>query len=162
MNCGAIRPRPLRVVIGIGNSLRGDDGAGPAVIQRLNLMRGGPSDHERLISRHQLVPELAVDLAQTSLVIFIDASPALNAGDLRCQRVPARRQAALLGHQLTPADLLQLTLQAFGRCPRGWLYTIGGRQWELGEDLSDPVAKAVVQLAARFRRRGGTLRSILS
>src|ERR1043166_1662215 len=63
---------PLEVlVIGYGNTLRRDDGAGPAVASR--LARRFQFTRCRCTTAHQLAPELAHDLLQTRRVLFIDA-----------------------------------------------------------------------------------------
>ncbi len=60
----------LPLVIGIGNPTRSDDGAGHAVV--FGLSRLVPDGTYRAV--HQLTPDLAEDLAEASLVVFVDAS----------------------------------------------------------------------------------------
>jgi Ni,Fe-hydrogenase maturation factor len=55
-----------RVYIAIGNPLRGDDGVGRRVLERV---RGSG----RRMYLHQLTPEVAADLESVDQVIFIDA-----------------------------------------------------------------------------------------
>ena len=91
MNCAATDLRPLAdalppgaaagvVVLGYGNTLRQDDGAGPAVADLLSdaLTRAGGT----CLSAHQLLPEHAAALAAALLVIFVDASIAESAGSI--------------------------------------------------------------------------------
>ena len=59
------------LVIGYGNTLRGDDGIGPAVAEAVAAL-GLPG--VRVIVAHQLTPELAADLADAQLVVFVDAA----------------------------------------------------------------------------------------
>ena len=56
------RPQHTRLVIGIGNPLRGDDGVGPLRAEQA----GGRSVH-------QLTPELAAELPELEAVLFIEA-----------------------------------------------------------------------------------------
>lgn len=61
------------LVIAIGNPLREDDGAGPAVAARLverGVLREGDTD---IVCVHQLLPELAERIAAARVVIFVDA-----------------------------------------------------------------------------------------
>ncbi len=65
-----LHPSSLVLVIGYGNELRGDDGIGPHVVSELAALEL-PGVLTRIV--HQLLPELAAELADTCLVIFVDA-----------------------------------------------------------------------------------------
>jgi hypothetical protein len=56
------------LVIGYGNSLRGDDSIGIKVAQ---MVADWHLPKVRSLSSHQLTPELAAELAQVDLTIFI-------------------------------------------------------------------------------------------
>ena len=61
------------LIIGFGNSLRRDDGAGPALA---NMVLAHESFEDiRIIKAHQLTPELAEEVAapDVSAVIFMDS-----------------------------------------------------------------------------------------
>ena len=58
-------------VIGYGNSLRGDDGAGPEVARR--VMALDLPDAE-VLEAHQLLPEHAEMISHYERVVFVDAS----------------------------------------------------------------------------------------
>ncbi len=60
------------LVIGYGNSLRADDGAGPRVAELLEAdpRLGGAV----IVAVHQLSPELADDLRSAGLVVLVDAT----------------------------------------------------------------------------------------
>lgn len=66
------------LLIGIGNTLRGDDGVGAALLEELARERaqeGGvwsPRGAE-LRAVHQLTPELALAVAEAGRVLFVDA-----------------------------------------------------------------------------------------
>ncbi len=59
------------LVIGYGNDLRCDDGAGRAVADRIEAM-ALPGVEVRSVQ--QLAPELALDIACAETVVFVDAS----------------------------------------------------------------------------------------
>ena len=59
------------LVIGYGNTLRGDDGIGPAVAGEIDRLA---VPGVRVIVVHQLTPELAADLAACRRAVFIDAA----------------------------------------------------------------------------------------
>jgi hypothetical protein len=58
------------LVIGYGNTLRGDDGVGYQVAETVAEWQ---LPQVRSIAVHQLLPELAADIAEVDLVIFVDA-----------------------------------------------------------------------------------------
>lgn len=120
------------LVIGYGNTLRGDDGAGPLVAGRL----GGDA-----IACHQLTPELAERISQARRVIFVDAHAGVPAGKIAIRRVAARSTASI--HSFDPASLLCWSQQLYGRAPEAFLIGIGGESFDLGESLSANAIKAV-------------------
>jgi len=65
------------LIIGYGNTLRGDDGAGPRVAE---VVAGWSLPNVRAISAAQLTPELAEALAGAEVVIFVDAQVSQAAG----------------------------------------------------------------------------------
>jgi hydrogenase maturation protease len=134
------------LVIGFGSTLRGDDGAGWEVAVRLGAE---PRLHEAtVVARHQLTPELAVDIAAASLVIFLDASVDVAPGAVVLQRVAAAAAESLdreagMTHHVGPEGLLALVAELYGRAPAAWLVSIGAASMELGDGLSAPVAAAL-------------------
>jgi hydrogenase maturation protease len=59
------------IVIGYGNELCSDDGIGCRVANIVNLWH---LSHVQSLAVHQLTPELAANLANINLAIFVDAS----------------------------------------------------------------------------------------
>jgi hydrogenase maturation protease len=129
------------LVIGIGNSLAGDDGLGPRIAEAL---KDRPGVQVRTV--HQLVPELAAEVARASIVIFADASAG---GDgVAIQRVTPVAGWPAVTHTLDPADVLALVQTLYGRCPRAFLVTAPGTDFHHGEDLS---ARARAHLAGAVK-----------
>ena len=128
----------MTLVIGYGNPLRGDDGAGPAVAEQIRGLFPGI----RVITPHQLLPELADTIARADLVVFVDAALGATPGAVRCDPVRPGPEARL-DHVLTPAALLRLTSDAFGCEPPSWLVRVQGQSFGVGRTLSGPVAGAV-------------------
>jgi hydrogenase maturation protease len=64
------------LVVGYGNPLRGDDGVGPEVVERLWTDDDGTLGPRRAAFAwsHQLTPEMAVDVSQACYVVFVDAA----------------------------------------------------------------------------------------
>jgi hydrogenase maturation protease len=126
------------LIVGYGNSLRGDDAMGLVAAERL----GG-------LAVHQLTPELAERIAQADAVVFLDADATLPPGEISVRVVePAD---TTLDHHATPAGLLRLSQAVYGAAPKARLIGMGGEDFELREGLS-AAAKRAVELAVAFVR----------
>ena len=140
------RPTPSALVIGYGNTLRKDDGAGPLVAETVaswNL----PGVTSWAV--HQLTPEMAEEIAKVDLVIFIDATvlPLATPEIGQTKVEPDPKSTGMIGHVSDPGVILYLAEALYGkRPPASWLITIPAADLELGEGLS-PTAKAGVSQA---------------
>jgi hydrogenase maturation protease len=126
------------LVIGYGNELRGDDGAGPCVAR---TVAGWRLAGVRALAVHQLTPELAEELADATSVVFVDA--AADAVEVTWRRVHPTDEPARLGHVSDPAWLLGLTRALAGQAPEAWLATIPARVLGHGAGLSPATARDV-------------------
>ena len=130
------------LVIGYGNVLRMDDGLGWRVAERL-------ADDARLsgatvIGRHQLTPELAFDVSQAGLVVFVDAALGPAAGSHAVERVRSGSgRPGSMSHQLDPAGLVALANELYDAAPEVFLVSVGAGSIEAGEDLTPAVAAAL-------------------
>jgi len=61
----------LRVIVGFGNTLRGEDGFGVDVLEELEKHSLADT---KLISIFQLTPELALELQEFDEIVFVDAA----------------------------------------------------------------------------------------
>jgi hydrogenase maturation protease len=136
------------LVIGYGNELRRDDGAGPAVARTVIEWH---SPRFRGLAVQQLTPELVEAVAGAAEVLFVDASfegfapfPSVTFHLLQSDPEPAP-----LIHALTPARLLGLTHALFGSIPPARLLTIPAQDFGFGEGLS-PLAQSGVEEALRW------------
>jgi len=131
-------PKRRPLIIGYGNSFRGDDAVGP----QLAAILGG-------LAVQQLVPELAERLAAEERVIFIDARADLPPGDV--QMMPVDGESAST-HWCSPGSLLRLALEVYGKAPEAVLIGIGAESFDLGAPLSaaaqEGMHKALVQIRA--------------
>ena len=136
------------LIIGYGNTLREDDGAGPRLAEIVGgccRQKGLPA---RVLKMHQLVPELAADIARPEIdaVVFTDTRAALsnNSPDEICiDRVNVDAANHSLGHHLGPATLLVYAQALFGYAPPGWLATVPGINFDHGEALSSVALQAL-------------------
>jgi hydrogenase maturation protease len=123
------------LVIGYGNPLRRDDGAGCAVA---DLVRGWACPGVRSLSVFQLSPELASELCSRHLVIFVDARTDTPSAGVRVDSVPPLDEGSFsLLHGITPRSLAGLSLAVYGRCPPCWMVSIPAVDFSLGEGLSE-------------------------
>ncbi|PJF35508.1 MAG: hypothetical protein CUN49_10210 [Candidatus Thermofonsia Clade 1 bacterium] len=133
----------MQLVIGIGNTLRGDDGVGVAVAQSLAEQHSAPD--LQVIACQQLTPELAALISQAEQVIFVDASLNLPVGKVQVQPLDAAAEQACSAHHTAPSALLGLAKALYGAQPRSALVAIGAQAFGFSEQLSAPVAQALPQ-----------------
>jgi hydrogenase maturation protease len=139
------------MVIGYGNSLRRDDGIG--VIAAQQLSETFPADTVTVVSFRQLMPELAEDLANANVVVFIDASIGDPAGRIAVTPLEFRDAAAEgLTHHFAPSTLLELAERLYGRRPQAFLVSVCGQSFDLGEGLTSSVAAALPQVMHEVQR----------
>jgi hydrogenase maturation protease len=147
---------PSILVIGYGNTLRRDDGAGWKAAEEVARW-GCPS--VRVLTRALLTPDLADEIEGADLVVFIDARADRPESGVLLEPVspPAGAQVSLL-HASSPAMLLGLCRALSGRAPEAFLLSIPAEDLGFGEDLSASAERgrreALSMLRERFRRMG--------
>lgn len=130
----------MTLVIACGNPLRGDDGVGPAVAERLN------AGHYpcMVVTVQALVPELAEAVSQASRVVFVDARLSASAGLVTTERVlPTIADVANQGHGLGPGGIVGLATQLYGWQGDAWLVTVNGFKFDYSGTLSAPALAAI-------------------
>lgn len=135
------------LVLGYGNTLRGDDGIGPAVAEEIAARR---LPGVRVLVVHQLTPDLAADLAEARLAVFIDAAAGGEA--VRAVRLDAAGAGDVMTHAADPRALLALTRAVYGRVPEAWLVTAAGADFGFRDGLS-PAGRANADAAAECVER---------
>jgi hydrogenase maturation protease len=121
------------LVIGYGNDLRGDDAAGRTAADRVAAW-GHPA--VRVLSLHQLTPELADPLAAAERAIFLDAHLATDDAAVRVRRIHPASDDTGMAHTNEPARVLHLAETAFGHAPEAWWITIPAAEFGFGAPLS--------------------------
>ncbi len=143
---------PTRIpwlLIGYGNTLRQDDGAGVRVAEQLERLS---LPGVRVLTCHQLTPELAATLATATAVVFVDA--AAEAQDrVRMRQLRPAARATPLAHAADPRTLLLLARELFGHAPRAWLMTLPAPELGYGEGLSAAAEAGVQTAVTRLQRR---------
>jgi len=144
-------------IIGYGNRNRRDDGVGPHVADRLKL-RFGDAGRVRMVSVHQLEPEIAEALRTSSVIIFIDSSrEMLPRGGRAWSRIRPVLDMHGITHSLKAGTLLGLILLLYDRCPDAWMVSVQGSDYDFGEGLSKSTERSAIRVTgevARFIQRG--------
>ena len=120
------------LVIGYGNTLRGDDGVGPKVADAVEAL-GLPG--VRTLSCPLLTPELAEPIARAGSVVFVDAAVDTPL-EVRCRKLEPAASSQVVAHTPGPATLLALARDVYGHAPEAWLLTIPVTEMGVGEALS--------------------------
>jgi hydrogenase maturation protease len=123
----------MRLIIGYGNTLRGDDAAGRVAVEAI-AARQYPG--VKTLSVHQLTPELAAEIAQAECVVFVDASASGKRFEGVVPLAPAPPYAALT-HYMDPRGLLLMASVLYQANPAAYMITIPAERFELGSPLSD-------------------------
>jgi len=143
------RERPRVLLLGYGNPGREDDGLGPAAVAAIERM-GWP--HVTVGSNYQLVLEDVVDIAAADVVWFVDAS---RDGAEPCATRPLEPALDLTftSHVVSPAALLAMAAQYFGRAPVAYLMGIRGYAFEFVERLTDGATANLQVAVAELREQ---------
>ncbi|MGK7874547.1 MAG: hydrogenase maturation protease [Xenococcaceae cyanobacterium] len=139
------------VVIGYGNTLRSDDGAGQLVADEVAKWE---LPNVRSLRVHQLTPELASDIANASTVIFVDAvaPESKTLSEVEIQRLEPDDTGVGLGHTGNPRSLLSLTQAVYGNVPPAYWILIPAVNFDFGEQLSPMTENAAIAALAIIKR----------
>lgn len=139
------------LIVGIGNTLRGDDGAGPATARRL---RESLSADIRVLVKDSDFVSLLEDWRGVDTVVVIDATSSksepgfVRQYDAHERPLPAGFSRSST-HALGLAEVIELG-RALGQLPaRLIVIGIEGRDFTAGEALSPEVSEAIDETARR-------------
>lgn len=132
------------VIIGYGNTLRGDDAVGWLAAEA--LAKRFDEAKVTVLTRHQLAPELAETISAFDVALFVDATQDGEPGEIRCVDVEPLLVDSGFTHSASPEALLVLARELYGRAPRGILISLCGEEFALGDRLSPAVERALPRL----------------
>ena len=145
------------LILGFGNTLRRDDGAGAVAARRLAADARFAGDDVEVRECYQLLPEMALDLAEATLVVFVDADARGLPGSIEVHAIDpqtaarddadARGEPGASSHHVGGGELVALAATLTGRAPMAVAIGIGVADLELGEGLSPPVEAALPTVA---------------
>jgi len=139
------------LVIGYGNTLRGDDGVGPKVAEAVEALA---LPGVRTLACPLLTPELAEAVSQTGVVIFVDAAVDAPREVQRRKLAPAE-SSQVMAHAASPATLLALARDVFGHAPEAWWLTIPVAELGIGEELSPLAQQGFEQAVEEVKKCAG-------
>ena len=154
--------RPAVLVVGVGNPLRGDDGAGLEVARRVRDR--APADGFEVRELRGDLTELLDAWLGREAVVLVDtmrsgARPgAIRRLDASDEPLPAQhRHGPTSTHAAGLAEMIELA-RALGRLPaRLIVYAVEGRRYEAGAGLSDELEAIVPALVERVLRESRLL-----
>jgi hydrogenase maturation protease len=143
-------PRPDLLIIGAGNTLRGDDGAGVTLVNRLKEYFG-PDINAMAVNEPDIL--LAEKMAAFAEVVIIDAIAAEGGEPFRMVPLtPADRMTPAAGfvtHVFDWGAVLAMAGEVYGKVPKASLLGVAAFSFEISETLSDP-CRAAAESAFRF------------
>lgn len=129
------QPEERLLIYGIGNVGRQDDGLAIRLIERLaaTALPAGVT----LEAGYQLSIEDALLVAEFDTVLFMDATVEKDAPTpFSLRPLAPAAEVAFSTHSTSPAGVLALCAELYGRRPRAFLLALPGYEWELREELS--------------------------
>lgn len=116
----------MRVIIGYGNSLRGEDAFGVDVIKELQNIE---LKETKLISLHQLTPEIVLGLLEADEIVFIDTCyDEKNPYTLACS---LKEQNNLnLSHHISPKTIIYMLKSLYAKFPDFFIYSMMSSSFE--------------------------------
>ena len=142
---------PIILVIGYGNTLRSDDGAGPFVAEAVEAL-GLPG--VRTIISQQLSPEHAEPISRADAVVFVDAAVD-GTRDVQLRPLEPGESSQLMAHAADPRTMLALSRDVFGHSPRAWWLAIPATKLEFGETLSAEARRGCEEAVRQIRKLCG-------
>jgi hydrogenase maturation protease len=134
------------LVIGYGNDLRTDDGAGRWVADQIESLEL-PGVAVRSLS--QLTPELALEVSGRELVVFVDAN--VDAAELSVLAVDADGAGGkTMTHHGDPATLLALVPNVGTLPERAYVVSVPATNLEMGLELTPATQAAAAEAVARI------------
>jgi hydrogenase maturation protease len=141
------------LIIGFGNTLRRDDGAGAVAARLLGDDPRLVREEVEVLERYQLLPEMSLDIAESTLVVFVDADMRGLPGSIEIHPIDpetaartdadARAEPGASSHHVGGGELVALAAQLTGARPEAVAIGIGIADIEMGEGLS-PVVEAAM------------------
>ncbi len=131
------------LIIGYGNSLRCDDGAGPGFVNQLRSRL--PESAAQFICEHQLLPEMVEQLAHPEIdkVLFVDAKRDQQVPFLFTPLCDRAAETQSVTHQYGPHWLLAMSATLYRQPRQAWLLSLRAVNLDHGEQFSADTRNAI-------------------
>ena len=153
----------IRYLIGVGNTLRGDDALGPIVVESVRERIGSATSSldVRMLTVVAPTPELAAEIAAAERVVFVDVARDGRIGEIICEPIDddgneleATNHLLMTRHGLDIPTVWRLALTLYGCQGRSWMVSTGGASFEFADsklsvevaDRVDEIVRIVCQL----------------
>ena len=144
------------LIIGFGNTLRRDDGAGAVAARLLGEDPRLDRTDVEVREAYQLLPEMSLDIAESTLVIFVDADMRGLPGSIEIHPIDpetaarsdadARGEPGASSHHVGGGELVALAAELTGARPQAVAIGVGITDIEMGEGLSPAVEAALPKI----------------
>lgn len=145
--------RENRILIyGYGNPGRQDDGLGVLLaedIEKWSSVQGFSNIHTD--SNYQLNIEDAASISEYDLIVFADAS-GKDINDFLIEELKPSATVEFTMHAVSPAFILHLCNQVFGRSPEAYLLHIRGFEWEFMAAMTEGAVKNLGLASAHLKK----------
>lgn len=133
------------LIIGYGNTLRGDDGVGYVIAETVAQWQ---LTGVRSIAVHQLTPDLSEVIAQSEQILFIDAVVPAATPNPTVEIAPLTidYNHTFTGHFADPGALLAIAQTLYDHAPTAYRLLIPTVSFEFGEQFS-PLTQTSMELA---------------
>lgn len=110
----------MRSIIGYGNAIRGEDAFGLDVIKELKQLK---PKNTKLLSAHQLTPEMVLELQDSNEIIFIDSChDDKNPYALACSL--SEQSNLSLSHHISPKTIIYMLKNLYAKNPNFYIYSM--------------------------------------
>lgn len=135
------------LIVGYGNTLRGDDGVGPRVAEAVEALH---LPGVRTLACPMLTPELADPLSQARVAVFVDA--AVDAPkEVQLRKLAPNESSQLMAHAADPRTMLALARDVFGHAPEAWWLTIPVVKLDFSEELSPEAQRGLLEAVEKIQ-----------
>lgn len=129
---------PKAIVIGYGNPSRQDDGVGHYVADKIDQLSNDQID---VLICHQLGIEIVETIKDYDVAIFVDAHVGERSTNLEITPIESCFTTSAFTHLVKPTSLMALTERLYQKCPKGFLVSISGHNFDFGDDFSPETQK---------------------
>ncbi|HEX9045701.1 MAG TPA: hydrogenase maturation protease [Verrucomicrobiae bacterium] len=134
------------LIIGYGNTLRGDDGVGPRVVAMVDdLHLAGV----RTLVCPLLTPEIADPVARVAKVIFVDAC--VDQQEVQWRRLEPNESSQIMAHAADPRTLLAISRDVFGHVPEAWWLTIPATHMGFTEEITPMAQRGMAEAIQKIQ-----------